>query len=166
VHYKAANSSILLAQVVREECKRAKHTLAGGKCLHTIAKEGDHRKAAMLDLGFFQAVAAFAFCKIQWIKEASRVAPAHRVQLCVAVDLSTADEENLDPDKLSDGEGEAVAKVLRAVQLNLASFNPRDTSLELGNDAAKAGKHCPPAVNELTLAETLNAKYLQGSGSV
>ncbi len=47
-----------------------------------------------------------------------------RVQLAVAVDLRAAHQDRLDPDQLRDGERQAEAQVLRAVQLHLAGVHP------------------------------------------
>lgn len=46
------------------------------------------------------------------------------VQLAVAVELSTTDQDDLNPDQLGQGEGQVEAKVGGTVQLNLASINP------------------------------------------
>lgn len=47
-------------------------------------------------------------------------------ELAVAVDLSTTDQDGLDPNQLADGEGQVEAQVLGTIQLHLASIHPVD----------------------------------------
>jgi hypothetical protein len=44
---------------------------------------------------------------------------------------------------------------------HLAGLDPRDARLQLSPQAAQAREHCPAAMDELALAETLQAKHLQ-----
>lgn len=80
-------------------------------------QEGDHGESAVLDLCFPQLGCAVAVVggQCQGIESASWVYSLLSVQLSVAVDLCASYQDGLDPDQLSDGEGEGEAQVLGAV---------------------------------------------------
>lgn len=46
------------------------------------------------------------------------------VQLSVAVDLGTADQDGLNPHQLADGEGQVEVQVAGSVQLHLSGIHP------------------------------------------
>ncbi len=86
----------------------------------------------MLDLSGLEAERAVLVLagQLERVEEATWVAALLRVGLRVAVDLSTANQDNLNPDQLGDGERQRKAGVRSAVQLNLAGLNPANTTRE------------------------------------
>ena len=53
------------------------------------------------------------------------------IQLCIPIDLGTANKNGLNPDQLSDGEGQPEVEVSGGIQLHLPSINPASMILAL-----------------------------------
>eukprot|EP01025_Chloroclados_australasicus_P030684 TRINITY_DN3086_c0_g1_i1.p2 TRINITY_DN3086_c0_g1~~TRINITY_DN3086_c0_g1_i1.p2 ORF type:complete len:337 (+),score=53.69 TRINITY_DN3086_c0_g1_i1:301-1311(+) len=151
----------LVAEVLGEQRKGAEDTLAGGQRLHAVAEEGNHGKTSVLDLGLLQSegLVVVPGRQSQGIEDAARIATADGVQFSVTVDLCATHQDRLDPDELRDREGQREAEVLSAIELDLAGIDPGDTGCALGDNAAQARKHGPAAVNELALAEAVDAEH-------
>jgi len=150
-----------------EEGQVVEKTLAGGESLDTAAESSNHSKTTVLNLGLSEVqylIFGLSRSKVKRVEGSSRVEALVEVGLGVTVDLGATDKKNFEKGKLGDGERKVEVKVAGAVELDLASLVPWDASAQLSNDGTEGGKHSPAAVDELALAEALEAEDFRVRG--
>uniref|UniRef100_A0A1J3H9P7 Uncharacterized protein n=1 Tax=Noccaea caerulescens TaxID=107243 RepID=A0A1J3H9P7_NOCCA len=149
-------------EAVGELLQGAQRALASVPGLHSVAQEGHHGQARVLDLRLPQLAGALAVVagQVQGVEGTAGVAAALRVQLGVAVQLSAAHEQGVEDGQGVDGEGQAHAGVLGVVVHQGLRRHPRVASHCLLHQGAQARQHRPAAVDQLALTEALQAEHL------
>merc|ERR1719252_170813 len=156
-------SAVFLLEGGAVERKGAKGTLARDERLRAEAEEGNHGEASVLDLGLLEVprLLVVAAGKVERVEDAARVAALLGIALRVAQDLHAEHEDALDVRDLGEAEGELEAEVRGLLELDRARVVPLNARRRLRDDDAQGREHGPPPVDELALAEALDAEDLR-----
>jgi len=128
--------------------------------------KGEHRNhgsAAVLQLSRLQLeefVRVGVAREAEGVEGSTRVLALLKVRLSVARKLNVADRQHLDHRKRIRVERQFESSVLRLRVLDGSSLHPVDASDGLSHNGSSHAKHGPAAVDELALAEALDAEHL------